>query len=68
MNRSTLRSLGQLARYAAIILVILWIVFPLWWAVVLSIKQPADFFTAKFLPFVQFSPTLGHWRHEWNAA
>ena len=33
----------------------------------LSIKHPMDFFTAKALPFVQFQPTLDHWRYEWQA-
>ena len=67
MNRSNLQPFRQLALYGVLVLVIFWILFPLWWAIVLSIKHPADFFTAKFLPFVQFSPTLDHWRYEWNA-
>jgi multiple sugar transport system permease protein len=48
-------------------LVLLWVLFPLWWAFVLSIKDSADFFTAKTVPFVQFRPTLANWRAEWQA-
>ena len=44
-----------------------WTLFPFWWAIALSIKRPADFFTAKVLPFVQFRPTLENWTYEWRA-
>ena len=47
-------------------LVLVWTLYPLWWAVVLSFKRPEDFFTARWLPFVQFSPTLANWRDEWQ--
>lgn len=48
-------------------LVLFWVLFPIWWAFALSIKHPADFFTAKTLPFVQFQPTLVNWQAEWQA-
>lgn len=50
-----------------LLLVLGWTLFPLWWAVALSLKQPQDFFTAKTLPFLQFQPTLANWRGEWQA-
>lgn len=50
----------------AIIAILLWTLFPLWWAIALSLKHPSDFFTPKVLPFVQFLPTLDNWRAEWQ--
>lgn len=44
-----------------------WTLFPIAWAFALSIKPPQDFFTAAWLPFVHFSPTLAHWRTEWHS-
>ncbi len=52
---------------AVLALVVLWTLFPIWWAFALSIKRSSDFFTAKILPFVQFRPTLDHWSDEWRA-
>ncbi len=49
-----------------ILFVLAWTLFPLLWAVSLSLKQPIDFFTAKFVPFVSFQPTLDNWRAEWR--
>jgi multiple sugar transport system permease protein len=64
--RPTLR-LRHVLRSAVLALVVLWTLFPIWWAFVLSIKRSSDFFTAKVLPFVQFRPTLEHWSDEWRA-
>ncbi len=52
--------------YGGLALALLWPLLPIWWTFVLSIKHPLDFFTAKALPFVQFQPTLAHWRDEWQ--
>lgn len=48
-------------------LLLAWTLFPIGWAFILSIKQPQDFFTAAWLPFFHFSPTLDHWRTEWHS-
>lgn len=61
------RRLRQNFSYVVVALAVVWTLFPIWWAFALSIKQPLDFFTAKVLPFVQFQPTLDHWRYEWQA-
>jgi multiple sugar transport system permease protein len=44
------------------ILVLLWVLFPFYWAFLNSIKHPGDTFGAKWLPWVQFQPTLDNWR------
>jgi multiple sugar transport system permease protein len=49
-------------------LVVLWLVFPFWWAFVLSLAPPIDQHAAVVLPFIQFTPTLDHWRYEWANA
>ncbi len=59
--------LRQSPSYILLVLALVWTLFPVWWAFTLSIKHPFDFFTAKALPFVQFEPTLDHWRYEWQA-
>lgn len=43
-------------------LALLWVLFPFYWALVNSIKQPADTFRpGAWVPFWQFQPTLEHW-------
>ena len=53
--------------YVVLVLVLVWTFFPLYCALVLSIKQPGDFFTSKYIPFLQFRPTLAHWLSEWHS-
>jgi multiple sugar transport system permease protein len=36
-------------------------VFPFIWAITTSFKTPSDVYQNKFVPFVQFIPTLDHW-------
>ena len=42
----------------------IWLVFPFYWAVITSLKVPADVFRLSFIPFVQFQPTLQNWSTE----
>lgn len=35
--------------------------FPLYWAILNSVKPPLDTLTASWIPFVQFKPTLANW-------
>lgn len=39
---------------------LIWVIF-LYWALVNSIKKPADTFGYSWIPFVQFQPTLEHY-------
>ncbi len=59
------RRLGHAARAAAVVAILIWSVFPFWWAVVSSLKRPIDGFDAAVIPFAQFHPTRSHWRAEW---
>jgi len=47
---------------AAMIVVLIWVLFPFYWALLNSIKHPGDTFGAKWLPWVQFQPTLENWQ------
>lgn len=42
--------------------VLIWVLFPFYWALLNSIKHPGDTFGAKWLPWIQFQPTLDNWR------
>jgi multiple sugar transport system permease protein len=45
---------------------LLWTLFPFYWAFISSIKNPADNYGNKWLPFVSFEPTLKPWRDLWS--
>ncbi|MCB0046520.1 MAG: carbohydrate ABC transporter permease [Caldilineaceae bacterium] len=47
-----------------IVIAVAWVLFPFYWAFVNSIKKPADTFRSVWIPWVQFQPTLDHWRQE----
>jgi ABC-type sugar transport system, permease component len=42
----------------------IWIILPFYWAIITSLKRPADVFRLSFVPFLQFEPTLANWRNE----
>ncbi|MBT9168327.1 MAG: Inner membrane ABC transporter permease protein YcjP [Syntrophomonadaceae bacterium] len=54
----------------ALIIVVVWAAFPIYWAVVVSIKPRIETFSVTYIsvPFLQFRPTLRNWiedlRHE----
>lgn len=67
MNRqstSRLQRLQSIALLIVMIITLLWVLFPFYWALVNSIKKPADTFGYSWIPFLQFQPTLEHWRSE----
>lgn len=51
-------------RWICTILATIWLVFPLYWGIITSLKRPVDVFKMSFIPFVQFQPTLNNWRTE----
>lgn len=50
--------------WGVIIIAVVWVLFPFYWAFLNSIKKPADTFTNTYIPFLQFQPTLEHWMNE----
>jgi len=47
--------------YVLLAIFLLLFIFPIYWTFITSIKITADTFTSKFLPFLQFQPTLKAW-------
>jgi multiple sugar transport system permease protein len=45
-----------------LVVVMIWVLFPFYWAFLNSVKFAGDTFGAKWIPWVQFEPTLIHWR------
>jgi multiple sugar transport system permease protein len=49
-----------------VIVLLIWTLFPFYWAFISSIKDPADNYGNKWLPFISFDPTLQPWRELWG--
>jgi multiple sugar transport system permease protein len=47
-----------------IVIMLIWVLFPFYWAFLNSIKKPAETFQPTWIPWLQFQPTLEHWRAE----
>jgi multiple sugar transport system permease protein len=63
MNKST-DILKSIATYLFILIFSAFFFIPLFWMVVISIKNPIDQFTLGFIPWLQFEPTLLNWENE----
>jgi len=46
------------------VLALVWVLFPFYWAFLNSIKTPDETFQPTWSPFLQFQPTLEHWRSQ----
>ncbi|OUC08177.1 hypothetical protein RY27_10530, partial [Litorilinea aerophila] len=64
MTLRTRQLLTNLILAAVLVIMVLWVLFPFYWAFLNSIKHPADTFENSWIPFLQFQPTLEHWRAE----
>jgi multiple sugar transport system permease protein len=62
-TRSPLKSL---AVGLIVVVLLIWTLFPFYWAFISSIKNPADNYGNKWLPFISFAPTLQPWRDLWS--
>jgi multiple sugar transport system permease protein len=56
----------RIALAVALIIVLLWTLFPFYWAALSSIKDPADNYGNNWLPWVTFEPTVKPWRDLWS--
>jgi len=66
MRRSPGDIIGKILLYLAIVAVLIWTLFPLYWAAASSIRQNTDSYSTKFLPWLNFDPTLDGWRQMWS--
>jgi multiple sugar transport system permease protein len=64
MRRKSLSTAGNIVLFGMIAILMLWVLFPFYWAFLNSIKKPAETFEPTWIPFLQFEPTLEHWRAE----
>lgn len=64
MQRTSVVYAGRVAVGAVVVVTLLWVLFPFYWAFLNSIKSPADTFQPTWVPFLQFQPTLNHWQSE----
>lgn len=44
-----------------LVIVLIWALFPIYWGLLNSIKNPGDTYGAKWIPFIQFMPTWKNW-------
>jgi multiple sugar transport system permease protein len=57
--------LGRNLLFAGLVaLMLVWVLFPFYWALLNSIKTPAQTFEGSWIPFLQFQPTLDNWRDQ----
>jgi multiple sugar transport system permease protein len=60
-------SLGDILRWVVIIIATVWAVFPFYWAIVTSFKEPRVILSqVSLIPWLQFTPTLGNWEAEFS--
>lgn len=59
-----LTSLQQVRRHIITVIILVIFCFPLYWAIINSIKTPIETFAGSWVPFLQFKPTLANWMKE----
>jgi trehalose/maltose transport system permease protein len=59
VSRAQRRLLGRIAFYLLMLAIILYTVFPFYWAIVSSLKPPSELFTVEFLPPLNFDNYVG---------
>jgi multiple sugar transport system permease protein len=53
---------GSIAVGVVVVIVLVWTLFPLYWAAISSVKSSSDNYGNLWLPFVHFQPTLKPWQ------
>lgn len=56
------RILGSIAVFVVIAIVLIWTLFPLYWAAISSVKSSTDNYGNLWIPWVHFQPTLKPWQ------
>jgi multiple sugar transport system permease protein len=61
------RTLKDILLWAVIIVATAWVVFPFYWAIITSFKEPSVILSKpSLIPFLQFQPTLVNWQSEFT--
>ena len=64
-SRSSL--IGKIALWLVILIAVSWAVFPFYWAIITSFKQPSVILSqVSLIPWLQFTPTLENWYQEFT--
>jgi multiple sugar transport system permease protein len=67
MTRHRNTTLGNVLTWVVILIATAWGLFPFYWAIVTSFKEPRVILgTPSFIPFLQFTPTFGNWQSEFT--
>ena len=67
MTKSRTTRLGRILLWIVIIIATAWGIFPFYWAIITSLKQPGVILTTpSLIPWVQFQPTLINWQLEFT--
>ncbi|MEN2975489.1 MAG: carbohydrate ABC transporter permease, partial [Candidatus Caldarchaeales archaeon] len=65
MSRTVSTSRDKLVKdivsYVAIVILIVFFLFPIFWILMTTFKTPADTFKSSFIPYLQFEPTGKNW-------
>ena len=56
------KPVGVLITWVILLVFSVWTLFPIFWAAITSFKQPGESYTATFIPYRQFTPTLHAWK------
>jgi multiple sugar transport system permease protein len=64
MRSKSLSPAGRVLIVGLLVVMLVWVLFPFYWAFLNSVKKPADTFQGSWIPFLQFQPTLAHWQAE----
>ena len=65
-GRTARRIATRITLLALSAIVVVWIAFPFYWAILNSIKPAVDTFGSKWIPWVQFEPRLDTWLRIWD--
>jgi multiple sugar transport system permease protein len=61
------RTVKDILLWAVIIVATAWVVFPFYWAIITSFKEPSVILSKpSLIPFLQFQPTLVNWQSEFT--
>ncbi|UCF93319.1 MAG: carbohydrate ABC transporter permease [Desulfobacterales bacterium] len=64
MYRGASKKPARITIYVVLILLSIWAVFPFYWVITTSFKQPKDALGTKLVPYVDYQPTLENWKQE----
>lgn len=63
-RRNTANVISNIIFIIVLLFALVWVLFPLYWAALNSVKKPSETFVNSWIPYLQFQPTLEHWISE----